>query len=261
MMKNLLKILSLNALSLAVLSGPAIGQTESTAGTLESTRSTLAKWVETQQIISREREDWKLGKEVLEQRTEALRSEIASLEQRIDETRRSVNDADRKRREMIAESDALKATSASLVEALVSFEAGTKQLLLRLPDLVRDRVRPLSQRLPEHPERTALSLGERFQNVIGIINEVNKFNQNITVTRELRALPDGSKAEVEALYIGLGQAYYVTPDGEVAGSGRPTAEGWQWTRADELAPRVAQAISILQNEKVPAYVPVPVDIR
>ena len=36
------------------------------APTLDETRLTLSKWIETQQIISKERNDWQQGKEILQ---------------------------------------------------------------------------------------------------------------------------------------------------------------------------------------------------
>jgi hypothetical protein len=74
-------------------------------------------------------------------------------------------------------------------------------------------------------------------------------------------MPDGSTAEVKALYIGVSLGYYVTPDGDAAGVGQPAPEGWSWTPADDLADRIARAIAILDNEDVPAYVPLPVKVQ
>ena len=58
-----------------------------------------------------------------------------------------------------------------------------------------------------------MTIAERYQNVVGVLNEVNKFNQDIHVVSELMELPDqpSVKAQVRAIYFGLGQAYYVTP--------------------------------------------------
>jgi hypothetical protein len=96
---------------------------------------------------------------------------------------------------------------------------------------------------------------------VGVLNEVNKFNRDVTVTSELRPLPDGRTVEVQALYVGLGQGYYVSPDGKSAGYGRPGEDGWEWVAEDALASEVARAIKILQNEDVPAFVPLPVEMR
>jgi hypothetical protein len=229
--------------------------------TLRSTRDTLAKWVETQKIISKEKKDWQLGREVLTQRIALMEGEIEALEGQIAETDELITDADEKRAELVREKDRLKEASASLAEIIVELENKTKRLLAALPEPLVERVGLLAQRIPKDAATTELALSERYQNVIGVLNEVNKFNGMITVATELRELPSGKTAEVQTMYVGLGQAYYVTPDGEAAGVGRPTEAGWEWTASDELAPRVQQAIAILKNEDVPAYVPLPVKIQ
>jgi hypothetical protein len=90
---------------------------------------------------------------------------------------------------------------------------------------------------------------------------VNKFNREITVTSEVRTLADGNVAEVTALYIGLGQVYYVGANGTVAGVGRPSQNGWKWEPANDTADRISDAIAILKNEKVADFVPLPVKVQ
>jgi hypothetical protein len=250
------------ALVCVALAGTTLGQEAPPAGPdLESTRATLAKWVETQQIISREREEWQEGKELLQQRISLLQGEIATLEEKVAQGDESLGEAGARRRDLVGENESLRRVSTSLTEVIVLLETKTGRLLALLPDPLRQKVSPLAERLPQDPARTELSLSQRYQNVIGILNEVNKFNRDITVTSELRTLSDGTVAEVQALYLGLGQAYYVTVDGSAAGVGLPGPEGWEWRPANEYAESVSRAIAILRNEEVPAYVPVPVEIR
>lgn len=228
---------------------------------LQSSRDTVAKWVETQQILAREKKDWQDGKDLLERRIELLESEIRGLETKVSESRGTLGEADRRRYEIVSEGESLRVATAALADRVGRLEEKVRTLLSRSPEPLRDRVAPLSQRLPAAGTPTTISLGERFQNVIGVLNEVNKFQRDVTVASEIRALSDGSRVEVQALYLGLGQGYYVTIDGSAAGVGAPSDEGWSWTQANELAPSVRQAISILQNESVPAYVPLPVTLR
>jgi hypothetical protein len=231
------------------------------SGDLQSTRETLARWVETQQIISQEKQDWQLGKQVLEQRIELIEGEIALLEEKTSEIDESLAAVERDRAELLVQSKEFKAAVEGLETIIGPLEGKTRRLLKILPDPISDRVRPLSVRIPKEGAETKLTLGERFQNIIGILNEINKFNRDITVVSEIRALPGGSTAEVKAMYIGLGQAYYVTPSGDAAGIGHPTPDGWEWRPADELAPEISRAIAIFQNEEVPAFVPLPVTIE
>jgi FtsZ-binding cell division protein ZapB len=229
------------------------------ADDLDITRETLSKWVETRKLISEEKEQWELEREVLGDRIDLVRSERDTLSSKIHETQSLITDADKKREDLVKENDALKNASSTLVNRISSLERGVLNLLPTLPDPVQERIKPLSQRIPRSQE-TDLSLSERYQNVIGIVNELNKGANEITVVSEVRELPDGSSAEVQALYIGYARAYYCTNKGDIAGVGHPTAKGWQWEPDNAIARQVADAIAVLKNEKVAEFIPLPVSI-
>lgn len=250
---NILRVLPAVAATAVLAADPS--------STADTTRETLAKWMETQQILSKEKRDWQTGKDVLEQRIELLKSEIAANEKKIAEVRSSMSEADEKRYEVVDKNNRLKADTAAYLEALPEAEAKTRRLVAVLPEPLRAKLEPLTSRIPAEGARTELSVSQRWQNVVGILNEVNKFDRDVTVASELRTLPDGRKAEVQTVYLGLAQAYYVTSSGDAAGIGRPGEDGWSWTPANELAPKVAQVVAILKNEHVPAFVPLPVEVR
>jgi hypothetical protein len=73
-------------------------------------------------------------------------------------------------------------------------------------------------------------------------------------------LAGGKPAEVQAIYVGLAQAYYVSAGGE-AGIGRPGPEGWTWEPSRAVAREVLTALEILQGKQTPAFVPLPVKLQ
>ena len=231
------------------------------AARIESTRETLEKWVESRRLLSEEKRDWVLAKDMLFSRTEMLKGEVGEVDGRIAEAEKSVTEADRKTADLVARNDALKAASGELAAMAASLETRTKELVARLPDPIREKLRPLTQRLPGEPAKSELALSTRFQNVVGIINEVNKFSREITVTSEVRKLPDGSSAEVTAVYLGLAQGYYVGGGGRLAGIGGAGDSGWTWTPANEFAPQIAKVVAILKNESPAEFVPVPLGVK
>ena len=254
------RALSALALSFA-LAGVFLGEKAVSAAQdgveIDTTRASLEKWVETRRIISKERQDWALGKEVLEDRIEIVADEIASLRKRIEESEGDIAEADRKRAELLLQNERLKDASSSLEEAILGLEQRTQALIPRLPQPLQERIKPLSQQLPKGE---ALSLSIRFQNVVGLLNAINKFNTEITHTSEVHDLGWGTSAEVTAMYLGLGQSYYVNADGTSAAVGRPTKEGWEWSPATEQAADIQRAIMILKDEAQPAFVRLPVRI-
>lgn len=253
--------LSLTAIVLlCVLSVAAISDDDSESQ-IDQTRTTIEQWVETQRVISQEKRDLKLAKEMLNERIELVQREIESLRGKITVTEESIAEADKKRADMLKENEKLKEASFSLEGTLLALEDRVKRLLKRLPDPIRERVKPLSQRLPNDIKLTQLSISERFQNVVGILNEVDKFNRDITTTSEVRTLEDGSSVEVTAVYIGIGQGYYASSTGTVAGIGTVSKDRWVWKPANEAAGQIADVIAILNNEKVASFIQVPVEIK
>ena len=234
--------------------------TNKAAPTLDETRLTLSKWIETQQIISKERNDWQQGKEILQGRIELVAKEVATLDEKIKQAQTNVAESKKGYDDLIAEREQLKAAAAQLVASVTTMESEVRKLSKMLPDPVRQKLQPLFQRLPEDPATTKVSVAERFQNVLGILNEVNKANSEMTVVYEVRTLPDGSNAEVQCIYVGLAQAYYISPRGE-AGIGRPTADGWKWQAAPNAANGILTALEIIQGKHAPAFVPLPVNIQ
>jgi FtsZ-binding cell division protein ZapB len=248
---------------LIVLTAVAIGWAAEPVArdSIGNARAALEKWVETRRTISKEKQDWALGREILDERINLVQREIASLRDKINQAQQSISDADKKRAELVQENDKLKAAGQTLGGIVTKLEARTIELNKRLPDPLRERIKPLSQSLPTDPNATKLSLSQRFANVVGILNEVNKFNREITPTSEVRTLADGSAAEVTALYVGLGQAYYIGANGAAAGVGRPGEDGWTWEPANDAASDIADAVAILKNEKVARFVPLPAKVQ
>ena len=229
--------------------------------TLDDTRVTMTKWIETQQLIAKERNDWQQGREILNARVELVEKEVAALDAKIKEAKASVAETNRKRDELQAESDRMKSTADGLATTIAAMEADIRKLAKVIPDPIRLKLEPLFQRIPSDPSKTNASVAERFQNVLGILNEVGKANSEISVSFEVRTLSDGTSGEVQTIYIGLGQAYYISPKGET-GVGRPAPDGWKWEKLpDAFNNKVLTALEILQGKHIPAFVPLPVQIK
>ncbi|MBK8178336.1 MAG: DUF3450 family protein [Planctomycetes bacterium] len=227
---------------------------------LEETRMALAKWIETQQIISREELEWQQGREILVGRLELVKQEIALLEAKLGEATSALAKGEEKRAALAATDQELAGQQARLALAATGLEDRVKFLLGSLPGPLREKLAPLAGRMPEKPAETKVSAAERFQNVIGILNEIDKANSEISVAYEVRTLSNGKRSEVQALYVGLGQAYYVSASGE-AGIGRPASDGWAWEQADALGDDVRRALEIFQGKHTPAFVPLPARIQ
>jgi hypothetical protein len=144
----------------------------------------------------KEKQDWQQGKQILQSRTDAVNGEIAVLKERLNETRRASAEANGKKAGEVAENEALQRAGSALASWVGELESGVKTLQARLPEPLLQKVKPLYDRMPTDSATTNVSLAERYQNVVGILNEVGKFNNDITMVTEVRTLSDGKPAEV-----------------------------------------------------------------
>lgn len=231
------------------------------AASLEATRETLRKWVEAKQLTSKEQDEWRTGRELLQARLDLVSKELADLDARILEAKSKGDDGVKRKDELIKRNDELKRGAEQLAQTVAAMEASIREIVAIVPDGMQEKLKPLMSRMPEDPKTTKVSLAERFQNVVGVLNDLNRLSTEVVLLTEIRTLGDQKPQEFKTLYVGLAQAYFINMKGDVAGVGHPTAKGWEWRRADELAANIVLSIEILQNKHTPAMVSLPVQIQ
>ncbi len=228
---------------------------------IETTREALSEWVKVRGVISKEKRDWKLGREMLQERIALVQSEIDTLREKIAETRKGIDEVEEKKAAREARKATLEDAASTLADVVGDLETRVLAVLERMPPMARSHVERLTQQFPEAGQETKLSLSQRFAHVLGVLNELNKLHRTITVMPDTRELPGGGKAEVTVVYVGLSKAYYASANGKVAGLGTTSADGWTWVPANDAAGAILRAIKILNSEDVAAYVRLPVTIQ
>ena len=243
------RLISLIVITTAIYSLPLHAENK-----LQDTRDVLDQWVETKQIISEERADWRLEQSILKDSRSLLDNELARLTQALADLEASATAADEDRMQLAAEKELLNAAS-SVVEAKM------KALVNSLPQPLVDKIKPLMRRLPDDPNNTKLSLGERVQNIVGILSQADKFNTTITLSNESREIADGKVVQVTTLYWGLAMAYFVDNSGTYAGIGTPNSDGWEWQEMADTGPKIKQLLDIYEGSQEIKFVSVPARVN
>ena len=241
---------------------PAMKVTSETAPIIEATRETLTKWVETKQLISKEKSDWASGKDILEDRVRLAEAETTTVREKLKEISVAVAEAQKKRDELAAQTDKLKATAEKSKAMVIAAEKKLRPLLPQLPEPLREKLKPIIARFPEDSEKSTASMAERLQNVLGILDQASAFNSTVASVKELRTFPDGTRAEVTTVYLGLSQAYYTNREGTLAGIGHPGPDGWVWKPDNANGKKILLAVHILEGkEKGATFIDLPVKIQ
>ena len=214
--------------ALAVWALPSSPLPAQDSSSVDETRLLVSKWVEARKLIASEKADWSEEKAVLEQLIARYESELSAVDSQIQEATSSAEKAQKEREALLAENDGLINAADKMKELVVVLEKRLKTVIELFPEpLVVDTLDRLIKQMPEDPEDTRASLSARLQLIVAILQESQKFNSGIIVASEIRANDSGEDVQVETLYLGLSQAFFVDKSREFAGYGVPTADGWE----------------------------------
>ena len=228
----------------------------------EEARTHIEKWVQTRQLIARRNADWRVERESIGQTIGLLQREIDLLKGEIDKSEQVDSEVDAEKKRITLSLEDLKKANKVVDAALWGMERQALALMARFPDPLKDRTSNVRLRIPVKKEDLrGRSAAERMQNVVAMLNEADRFNSAITLAIEVRKDAEGKDRQVQALYLGLGQAYYADQGGTFAGTGWGGAEGWDWTVNAALGPAIRKVIDIYENERGAEFVPVPVNIQ
>lgn len=225
---------------------------------MNQTRALLQKWSETEKMTAAERYEWEQGKALLEGRITLVQQSIEDMKKKMAEAQEKLDKAKKDAEAAVAEREQIKEASNMLLLAAPELEKGLQELLPKLPPNVQEKLRPLTDRLPKPgQDMKNVQAAARIQVVLGILNELNKANQEIASLPEIHDIGGGKKAEVKAIYVGLGQGYFVNAAGDIAGMGTPSAAGWKWTTDPKLAKSMIEVLDVMKKTVSPKLVELP----
>jgi hypothetical protein len=231
------------------------------AGKLAEARGTLEKWVETRQLVSKTRGDWQTDKETIEQTIALFERELKGVEEQMAKLNTNSSQVEKERVQTEAAIKAAKESLDPSEKFAAEFETQLTKLVPQLPQPLQDILKPLLAKMPTDPANTKMKATERIQVIVGVLNEVDKFNNAVNVFSEKRKNPSGVEVAVETVYVGLGAAYFVNEAGDFAGLGAPGSKGWEWTVKPDIGSAVREVIRIYRAERTAHFVGLPVVIR
>lgn len=228
---------------------------------LNDTLSTLEQWVEMERRLADESSDWEVEKERLQDLAALYREELTQLNETIDEAADDVSAAEAVRSELNAEGERLGVIEKQTEDAIAAAEKAIRALFPKLPPPLQKEINPLYVQIPENPAETKLSIAQRIQFVVGLLTQIQKFNTSVTVVEDFLEFEAGNQVQIDAIYFGLGTAYYVDKGTQHAGYAVLGASGWDWQEEPSLAPLVRQVIEIYGSPGKAAFVELPVEIQ
>ncbi|MCF6310962.1 MAG: DUF3450 domain-containing protein [Verrucomicrobiales bacterium] len=217
-------------------------------------QSALKQWVLTKQLISQEQADWAVKKESLADLNVVRKRETQQLAEFKKAATSRIAEIDEKRKKFSQEETSLKSWRRELKKQILVFEGELKNLLPLFPTPLKAKVQEAIDRLQGGDSDRPLQ--ERTRDVLLVMQAYLNFQSVITLDADLRTM-EGQQREVDVLYMGMTQAWYVDQTGKYSGVGTPSAKGWVWKEVPELAVAIRQAIEVQSRQATPTFVRLP----
>ena len=224
---------------------------------IEEAREVITKYVDSRQEIARVKNEWKAYQELTERRIDLYNREINQLRELIQNAAEQTTQAEREIAAIRDEIGVLRQANEIVLQTLPGFEDKMRELYTYFPRPLKTKVQRLVQQLGK-PRQAS----DRMAILIGILNEVDKFNAEFNFDRDEKTLPSGETKVVDVLYLGLAVGYYADKEGKVGGVGIPASGDWKWTERNDLAPAIRDAVLYYNGDIKPAMlVDLPVEIQ
>ncbi|HSH09930.1 MAG TPA: DUF3450 family protein, partial [Oceanipulchritudo sp.] len=210
-------------------------------------REVIAQYVDTRQAIALEKNEWKAYQELTQRRIDLYEREINQLQELIQAAEKDTTQAERQIAAIREEIGSLRAANEIVSRSMPAYEAQMRELYQYFPRPLKNKVQRLVQQFGK-PRQAS----DRMAILIGILNEVDKFNTEFNFDTDEKKLPNGDTKLVDVIYLGLAVGYYSDKDGKVGGIGVPAAGDWVWTERNDLAPAIRDAVLYYNGDIKPA---------
>lgn len=228
---------------------------------IEDSRNVLGELIEVKKQIATERNEWETEKEIILNTIETLERQIEASETRLEEIEDNTTLDEQKRAELQSRLQELQEMTSEFEPVISNYEARLRSIRPMLPEPLTDKMDRLLSQLPKEGEAGNRRLiNNRAVVVIGILDEINNFQNSIQVHRQKLTI-DGQELNFSVIYYGLASAYFVDDNETIAGVGSPGDDGWEFTKMDGIATEVFDAVRIREKQMLARFVNLPITIK
>jgi len=215
----------------------------------DQAREIIHAWLEAEDTISKEKEDWAVEKATMAELLALHRKELALLDEELSKAGMSASGHDERMKNARAELQRLQAARQKTAAMLAKQIPRILRLAAMFPKPLRAEANDDLATLEAW--KSGDEVRDALRALLGTVSKAEAFNRRITRTREVR-----NGREVDVLYLGLAHAYYL--GAETAGLGQPGPDGWTWREEPDLASPLKHALAVLDKKRPPEIVRLPV---
>lgn len=225
---------------------------------LETVERSAGDWLKVRAETTRLETEWSTQQRLLNTMVQGLNERVQTLEAKRDYLLAKTA----KDREELASLDTSNKSGSA---GLDSMDDQLKAMTPRLVELRRSLPPRLSDALAMSYKSlagTELSVGQRMQLTMTVLNRCLQFNRTIICEDEiLDPANEGKTLQLEVIYWGLSHGYALDRSAHKVWLGRPGTQSWQWEPVPNAAERVARLIEINRGKAEPEFIEIPAHLK
>ena len=228
--------------------------------TVEKIEADTDRWIEIQSQIAKEKNQWKTDKELLQGSIKVLTTRNEALKQNL-ESNQTASGLFTSNYQKVANAIQENEAAIEFLESkLPALEAKLRAIAPRLPLPLRDEVEGQLQKISSGDASMTATASTRVQSLVATLTAIDRFNNSLTLSHEIRSNGQGGEVDVSILYWGLSSGYAVAGNGEQAWILTPGPESWVWTESD-LGIEIKMLIERYESRENPVLVSLPTAIK
>ncbi len=234
----------------------AVSQVQKTQQDDIQAKELIRQWVATERLLGEEVNVWREEKAQVNELLKLHTTELKLLNEELAKTGRSVVEIDKRKAELEAKvSDGLE-TRTKLRQFLLELKPRVIALEKRFPEALKLQVEESFTTLESINDET--SVRDILQATVNVLEQASSFNESVYQRSE--SVTIGAETwNAEVVYLGLGRAFFYV--GSKAGVGKVGADGWVWTRNDEIFDEVKKAVEVFKKQRQPQLVELPIQVK
>lgn len=250
----------LSTLSLIIsfsMYGQQSAQPETSAAEL---KTMISERIKTQRQIAQSKSQWRTEKATLEFDLSRMKDELKFFKDSIQSLQSTESATLNEREQLLSQKSALEEIEKAWMERLPALEKRVVQLAERFPDPLKQKISPALKRI-QSTSPSSSGLNSRLQALVAIVGEADQFHSSVQTHDQMIELNGNEEFQVQVIYIGLTQAFFVNDKGDLAGYGKSATSGWTWVAQNKLGSRIQELIRIHQGELAPDWKNMPIEFN
>lgn len=220
-------------------------------------RALIQEWVQTERMITEEREGWVIEREQLNDLIKLYEAEVNLLKAEVEKAGESHQELDKEKAALEADVKLMRADRRKLASKVVELSARMVKISNNFPKPLKDLVAADLDQLAKVEGESDMRDG--VVSLSNVLKQAGRFNRVVTYSEEMQEVEGSGKRQLQVIYIGLGRAYFLS--GKTAGIGTPSGSGWKWTEREDIHKQVSSVIKIFKKTAQPGLVKLPVEVK